>query len=144
MRILISIAILSGLFLNGCSGKIDDQRVNMRGGVGSDTLVSNYVTRPIGGAAAALLGRGLIVTDVATRRNDAGLLEIRISGKNESPGTKLFRYRVEWLDESNFVIETKTSVWLRLSVMEGMPYEIKAVAPRVNAVNFRIDTRKWE
>ena len=144
MRILISIAVLFVLFLNGCSGKIDDQRVNMRGGVGSDTLVSNYVTRPIGGAVAALLGRGLIVTDVSTRRNDAGLLEVRISGKNESPGTKLFRYRVEWLDESNFVIETKTSVWLRLSVMEGMPYEIKAVAPRANAVNFRIDTRKWE
>jgi len=144
MRILISIAVLFVLFLNGCSGKIDDPRVNTRGGVGSDTLVSNYVTRPIGGVAAILLGRGVIVTDVATRRNDAGLLEVRISGKNESAGTKRFRYRVEWLDESNFVIETKTSVWLRLSVMEGMPYEIKAVAPRANAVNFRIDTREWE
>ncbi len=121
-----------------------DPRVHLREEIRSDTLDSNIVTRPVAHAFSDLLGEGLEITEAVTRRNDAGLLELQVKGFNKSYRTKRFRYRVEWLDEGGFLIDTKTSVWLPMSAMGGSPFSFSAVAPRPQAVNFRMDTRKWE
>jgi len=127
----------------GCH-KQNDSRVHLREGVGSDTLGSNIVTRPVTRAFSDLIGEGIGVTQAVTRRNDGGFLELHVNGHNESYRTKRFRYRVEWLDADGLVIETKTSVWLPMSAMGNSPFSIKVVAPRTGAVDFRMDTRKWE
>ena len=131
------------VFSSGCQ-KQSDSRIHLREGVGSDTLGSNIVTKPIVHAFSALIGEGIEATDAVTRRNDAGFLELYVNGYNKSYQTKRFRYRVEWLDEDGIMIETKTSVWLPFSAMGKSPFSIKVVAPRLQAVNFRMDTRKWE
>jgi len=95
-------------------------------------------------AFSALVGDGIEITQAVTRRNDAGMLELQVDGYNSSYKTKRFRYRVEWLDEQGMLIQTKTSVWLPASAMGKSPFSLKAVAPRTEAVNFRMDTRKWE
>ena len=137
--------VLIGLivFASGCY-KHDDSRIILREGVGSDTAGSNIVTRPVTHAFSALIGEGIEVTNAVTRRNDAGFLELYVNGQNESYNTKRFRYKVEWLDEEGLMIETKTSVWLPFSATGKSPFTIKAVAPRTQAVNFRMNTRKWE
>ncbi len=131
------------VFSSGCQ-KQNDSRIHVREGVASDTLGSNIVTRPVVRAFSNLIGEGIEVTQAVTRRNDAGFLELYVNGHNKSYKTKRFRYRVEWLDADGLIIETKTSVWLPMSAMGESPFSIKAVAPRLQAENFRMDTRKWE
>lgn len=130
--------------LSGCGSKQNDSRIHVREGVASDTLGSNIVTRPVTHAFSALVGDGIEVTEAVMRRNDAGFLELYISGVNKSYNTKRFRYKVEWLDADGLIIGTKASTWLPMSAMGKSPFSFKVVAPRTNAVNFRIDTRKWE
>ena len=131
------------VFGSGCQ-KQTDSRIHVREGVASDTLGSNIVTRPVVRAFSDLIGEGIEVTQAVTRRNDAGFLELYVNGYNKSYRTKRFRYRVEWLDADGLIIETKTSVWLPMSAMGESPFSIKAIAPRQQAENFRMDTRKWE
>ncbi len=138
--LLIGIAVL----MISCQEQPRDSRVNLREGVGSDDIVDNIVTRPVAYAFSALIGEGIEVTQAVTKRNQAGFLELYINGHNRSQFTRKFQYRVEWLDENGLLIETKTSVWQRASAMGKSPFSLKVVAPRKEAVNFRMDTRKWE
>ncbi len=144
MKTITNILLLAvSLVIIGCS-KHHDSRIHVREGLGSDSLGSNIVTRPVAHAFSALVGDGIEITQAVTRRNDAGMLELQVDGYNSSYKTKRFRYRVEWLDEQGMLIQTKTSVWLPASAMGKSPFSLKAVAPRTEAVNFRMDTRKWE
>ena len=51
---------------------------------------------------------------------------------------------VEWLDKNGLLIQTKTSTWLPASATGKASFSIKAVAPRKEAVDYRMDTKKWE
>ena len=128
----------------GCHEQQQDSRIHLRQEVRSDSLVDNIVTRPVAHAFSALIGEGIEITEAVTRRNKAGLLELYVNGHNRSYQTKRFKYRVEWLDENGLLIQTKTSVWLRTSAMGKSPFSFKVVAPTPKAVNFRMDTKKWE
>ncbi len=141
MRTLMLGSVVLMIIGTGCS-QPTDPRVHLREEVRSDSLGSNIVTRPVAHAFSDLIGEGLAITNAVTRRNDAGLLELQVNGFNQSYRTKRFQYRVEWLDADGFVIDTKTSVWLDCSAMGNSPFSIKAVAPRPEAVDFRMDTRK--
>jgi len=141
MKKLIAVYFAGIVLLSGCY-KPYDEKVHMRTDVRSDTIENNIVTKPVAGAVSALIGQGLVVNDIIKKRDAAGLLEIQVSGRNESPFTKRFRYKVEWLDEGGTVIQNKTSVWLLMSAIGNSPYSFKAVAPTPAAVDFRVDTRK--
>ncbi len=129
--------------ITGCSEQ-HDSRIHLREEVRSDSLIDNIVTRPVAHAFSALIGEGIEITEAVTKRNDAGFLELHVNGYNRSYQTRRFKYRVEWLDEDGLLIQSKTSVWLRTSAMGKSPFSFKAVAPTPKAVNFRMDTRKWE
>ena len=129
--------------ITGCSEQ-HDSRIHLREDVKSDSLISNIVTRPVVHAFSALIGESIEITEAVTKRNDAGFLELHVNGYNRSYKTKRFRYRVEWLDEDGLLIQSKTSVWLPASAMGKSPFSLKAVAPTPKAVNFRMDTKKWE
>ena len=119
-------------------------KIHLRADVKSDNLVDNIVTRPVAYAFSALIGEGIKVDQAVMRRTKGGVLELNINGHNESQFTKKFQYRVEWLDQDGQLIQTKTSVWQRMSAMGKSTFSFKVVAPRPEAVNFRMDTRKWE
>lgn len=139
-NILLFVIIVA---LTGCYEE-RDSRIHLREEVGSDSLGDNIVTRPVVHAFSALIGEGIEITEAVTFRNDAGFLELHVNGYNRSYGTKRFRYRVEWLDENGLLIQSKTSVWLPASAMGKSPFSLKVVAPRAEAVSFRMDTKKWE
>lgn len=144
MKQLGLILIVGTLLISGCSSHKNDPRIHVREGVASDTLGSNIVTRPVTHAFSALAGDGIEITEAVTRRNDAGFLELYVTGVNKSYNTKRFRYRVEWLDADGLLIETKATTWLQMSATGKNTFSFKVTAPRTNAVDFRMDTRKWE
>ena len=82
----VILIVLAGLIC-GCAKK-QDPRINLREGVGSDTLGSNIVTKPVMHAFSALMGDGIEATEAVTRRNDAGFLELYVTGYN-----KIIRYK---------------------------------------------------
>ena len=98
MKRLGLIFMMLAVICCGCPRSKDD-RVYVRDEVGSDSLISNVVTRPVTNAFSALIGEGIEIRKATTRRNDAGFLEVYVEGYNRAPGTKRFRYKVDWLDE---------------------------------------------
>lgn len=145
MKNLIILCVMLMLFGVGCGPKSKDDRVYVRSGLSGSSLGNNIITKPIRGVFEWLTGAGIVIDEaVINRNNNAGLAQIFITGHNKSSKTKKFRYKVEWLDADGLVIETRASVWQPMSAMGKSAFQIKAVAPRAEAVNFRMDTRKWE
>ncbi len=120
------------------------EKIHIREGIRSDDLASNIVTRPVAHAFSALIGEGIEIDEAILMNNDSGFLELNINGHNRSYSTKRFRYKIEWLDANGLMIPTQTSTWLPASAMGKSSFSLKAVAPRVEAVDFRMDTKKWE
>jgi uncharacterized protein YcfL len=126
----------------GCSKPSKDARVNLQPGVGSDTLGSNIVIRPVTNAFNVLTGEGIEVREAVTKRNEAGMLELYVLGYNDSVLVRRFQYKVEWVDKEGLPVDTKTSTWLPMSASPKTTFSIKVVAPRAEAVDFKMDTRK--
>ena len=140
--VIMLIALM--ILVYGCGQQQQDPRIKLQEGVASDTLGSNIVTKPVQHAFSALIGERIEVTRAVTRRNDAGFLELHVEGYNNSYNTERFQYRVEWLDDDGIVIGTKTTTWLPASAAGKSTFTITATAPRVEAVDFRMNTRNQE
>lgn len=140
--LLLSFFIVSAVLLNGCNKEYKDKRVNLAAGVKSDDLVNNALTRPVYAAFNLLAGEGIDLKDVKVFTNDAGFMEIQVTGFNRSVATKLFDYKVEWLDKNGVVIDSKASVWQTVSAKLRNTFSFKNIAPSRDAVNFRMNTRK--
>ena len=133
--------LLITVSLSACY-KAHDERVNVRPGVRSDDLGTNVITKPAKGALSALAGEGIEIRDVKQFKNEAGFLVVQVTGYNAAMYTKRFKYKFEWLDANGVVLETKTSTWLPASVTAKTIFAFKGVAPRRQAENFRVITRK--
>ena len=136
------IVCIAALVLGGCASKSSDERINMGKGVNSDTLTDNIITRPFALVISALLGQGVDITEVIESRTPEGYLDVQMKGYNKAHGIQRFDYRVEWLDSNGMVIPTKTSVWIPVSAMGKSEVTFRFIAPRKEAVDFRINTRK--
>ena len=139
--LLVVVFFAAAVVLSGCY-EPHDARVNMAEEVRSDSIGSNLVIRPIAGALSALLGEGIEIKDVRTYRNDAGIMVLQVSGYNKATSVRRFDYKVEWLDEGGFVIESQASKWLPMSSRPKSSFSFSAVAPSKDVADFKIDTRK--
>ena len=137
--LIICAAVLAA---GGCASQSSDPRINMGQGVGGDTLGDNIITRPFAYVISALLGEGIEITEVIENRTPQGFLDVQMRGYNKAYGIKRFEYRVEWLDENRMVIPTKNSRWIPVSAMGKAEVTFRFIAPRKEAVDFRITTRK--
>jgi len=140
-KILNTVLVLAVIYGPGCY-KAHDERVNVQEGIRSDSLESNILTRPVWQAFSVLIGEGIDIKDVNIRTNEAGFMELQVTGQNRSYDTRRFQYKVEWLDKDGQVIDSKTAVWLPVSALSKATVTIKSVAPSKDAVNFRMNTRK--
>ena len=131
-----------GLAMLGCGRPSQDPRVHVAGGVGSDTAADNIILRPLGQAFSALLGEGIEVYETTLRRTPEGFLEVQVRGYNRAHHLRRFDYRVEWQDADGMVIPSKTAVWQHKSVQPKSNFTIRSIAPRTDAVDFRMNTRK--
>jgi hypothetical protein len=126
---------------SGCTSS-EDKRVNVAVGVKSDNVANNMLTRPFYGAYSLLAGEGIDIKDVKTWRNNAGFMELQVSGHNRAVYTKQFEYRVEWVNDKGVRIEAQQTVWLRVSAKAMSDFSFTATAPSKDAVDFKINTRK--
>lgn len=130
-----------GWVLCGCGNPSSDPRVNVADQVGSDSPGSNIILRPVGQAFSALLGEGIEVNETTLRTTAQGYKEIQIRGYNRAHNIRRFDYMVEWLDAGGMVIPSKTAVWQPKSVQPKSVFTIRSVAPRKDAIDFRMNTR---
>ena len=126
----------------GCNEK--DSDINLRTGVRNDSLTNNTVVTPVAFACSALLGEGVAVDETSKKVNDDELLEFYVKGHNNSQFTKRFWYRPKWIDADGMTIQSRTSVWMPMSVTGKSKFNFKVVAPTTKAVNVKMDTKKWE
>lgn len=140
----IMLIVMMFLF-SGCGNKQQqDSRVKLQEGVASDTLGSNIITKPLAHIYSAITGERIEFTNAALRRNSADILELQVEFYNRSYNTERFQYRIEWIDASGFVINSKTNVWLNTSVKGKSNGTITAFAPNESAVDFKMNTRDQE
>jgi uncharacterized protein YcfL len=137
---LKSLLVLVACGLFGCAN--EDKRVIMAEGVRSDDLATNIVTKPIIHAFSAIIGEGVEIDRAVTYTNKDGFMQLEVAGHNRAFNPIRFEYKVEWLDKNGMVIDSATNKWLLTSAPAKAPFAIKAVAPRTDAVDFRMNTRK--
>ena len=138
LKILLVVIIIAQI---GCY-KPHDEKVNVSDGIRSNNHGTNLVAQSAEGALSALAGEGIEIKDVKQFKNEAGFLEVHVTGYNAAMYTKRFEYKVEWLDANGVVLETKTSVWLPASAKAKSIFAFKQISPRRQAENFRMITRK--
>ena len=138
---LLLFFVISAVIVSSC-GETKDKRIKLDSGVKSDNLENNYLTRPVYGAFSLLIGEGIDLRDVKVFTNDAGFMEIQVTGYNRAVYTKRFDYKVEWLDKNGVVVDSKASVWFPVSAKSRTTFSFKNVAPSKNSVDFRMNTRK--
>ena len=139
---LLMLVVIGMVFLAGCASKPADDRINMGKGVGGDTFGDSLLVRPFARVISALLGEGIEITEVIEARTPEGFLDVQMRGYNKAYSAKRFEYRVEWLDAAGMTIPTKTSVWRSCSALGKSEVSFRFIAPRKEAVDFRLNTRK--
>ena len=141
MKLTLYVLLLTtALCLAGCQQQ--EKGVILHEGVASDNVASNIVTQPIILAFSAIIGEGIEIDRAVTYVNKDGFMELEVAGHNRSFNTRRVEYKVEWLDKSGMVIDSVTNKWMLTSAAGKSPFTIKAVAPRTDAVDFRMNTRK--
>jgi hypothetical protein len=138
--LLLLFAVLAAILV-GC-GETKDERISLDTGVKSDNLANNALTRPVAGAFSLLIGEGIDLKDVRVAPNNAGFMQINVTGYNRAVYTKRFDYKVDWLDQNGAAIDSKASVWQTVSAKSRTTFSFKNVAPSKDAVDFRMNTRK--
>lgn len=120
----VLIFFLSLFFLSGCvTVRPVDPRVR---------IIDNFLASDIS------------ITQVSSVRDKGGLLEIQVTGVNNTSYYKKLQYRIEWLDQNGLVIPTILSRWTGFPAFENTEFRFKAVAPKPTATDFRILIRKGD
>jgi uncharacterized protein YcfL len=141
MRLMLkSLLVLMTIGLFSCQQQ--HGRVIMAEDVRSDDLGTNIVTKPIIHAFSWIIGEGVEIDRAVTFVNKDGFMQLEVAGHNRAFNPIRFEYKVEWLDKNGMVIDSATNKWLLTSAPAKAPFAIKAVAPRTDAVDFRMNTRK--
>jgi uncharacterized protein YcfL len=141
MRLMLkSLLVLMTVGLFSCQQQ--HSKVIMAEDVRSDDLGTNIVTKPIIHAFSWIIGEGVEIDRAVTFVNKDGFMQLEVAGHNRAFNPIRFEYKVEWLDKNGMVIDSATNKWLLTSAPAKAPFAIKAVAPRTDAVDFRMNTRK--
>lgn len=86
----------------------------------------------------------LDIENITAERNHEGLLEVNISGANDTSKYFKSEYRIIWLDKKGAPLDTILSNWTPFPVYEDAEFYITAVAPHPRAVDFKIVIRRKE
>ena len=89
-----------------------------------------------------LLNQNISITEVLSRINKGGFLEVQVTGFNRASSYKKLEYRIEWFDTNGFEIKTILSGWTHIPAYKNSEFRFKAVAPKSSASNFRVLIRK--
>jgi len=108
-------------------------------------LTGCVTTRPVDPRITIIdtfLTTDITITDVSSIVNNGGLIEIQVTGTNQTSFYKKFEYKINWLDQNGLIIPTILSRWTMFPAYEKSEFRFKAVAPKTTATDFRILIRK--
>jgi len=88
------------------------------------------------------LASEISVTELKTLTNKGGLMEVQLTGVNNTSSYKKLEYRIEWLDKNGFLIKTVMSRWTNFPAYGNTKFGFRAVAPTTAATDFRIKIRE--
>lgn len=111
------IFLLSVFLLSGCVKKVKDPNFTVEDSGIYDTL--EFV-------------------DMVKRTKEDGFLEIQAVFKNYTNSNKTVAYKVDWYDNDGFLIDTIMSKWKVVEVEAKRNFVLKAVAPSIKAVDYKI------
>lgn len=90
----------------------------------------------------SFLDNEITITRIKSLINTGGLMEVELTGLNNSSSYKKLEYRIEWFDNNGFSIDTVMSRWTDFPAYGNSEFRFRAVAPKAAAVDFRIRIRE--
>ena len=90
----------------------------------------------------SFLAYEISITEVKALTNKGGLMEVQLTGVNNTSSYKKLEYRIEWLDKNGFLIETVMSRWTDFPAYGNSEFGFRAVSPATAATDFRIKIRE--
>jgi len=92
----------------------------------------------------AIIRSEIKVTELTTRFNSGGFLEVQVTGINKASGYRDLEYKIDWIDRDGFVIKTILSRWTAFPAYANATFSLTGVAPKTSTSDFRITIRKKE
>ena len=89
-----------------------------------------------------LLASEISINNVSAVVNNGGFLVIQVNGVNKTSFYKKLEYKIKWLDQNGFIIQSILSRWTRFPAFENTEFKFKAVAPKPTVTDFRILIRR--
>ena len=108
-------------------------------------LASCATTRPLDPRVAIIddyLSREIEIINVLENENNAGFMEIQVSGYNQTSFYKKLEYKIDWFDQNGFAIPTILSRWTMFPAYGNTEFRFKAIAPKKTASDFRVLIRE--
>ena len=121
------------------SDKLKDSGDNEMAGIGDGTIhhADGKVT-----IIDSFLAYDISITEVKTRTNTGGLMEVQVTGVNDASSYKKLAYQVDWFDKNGFSINTVLSRWTDFPAYGNSQFGFRAVGPTKAANDFRIKIRE--
>jgi len=90
----------------------------------------------------SFLAYEISITEIKILTNKGGLMEVQLTGVNNTSSYKKLEYRIEWFDNNGFLIDTVMSRWTDFPAYGDSEFGFRAVAPKAAATDFRIKIRE--
>jgi uncharacterized protein YcfL len=82
------------------------------------------------------------VIDIKGKKQSDGFMKTQITGENNSDNYMQLEYKIVWLDEDGFVIDSIFSNWKTVSAEPKQNFYITNVSPNDNADDFKLYIRQ--
>lgn len=84
------------------------------------------------------LNSGVAFESLIDDVNSGGFTEVQLSGRSTSNTVSKIEYRVDWFDSRGMEIKSILSRWNKKTLVNNMPFQIRAVSPRTDISSFQI------
>jgi len=90
----------------------------------------------------SFLDNEMSITEIKSLINAGGLMEVQLTGVNNTSFYKTLEYKIKWLDNNGLLIDTVMSRWTDFPAYGNSEFGFRAVAPKAAAADFRIMIRE--
>jgi len=117
------VSVFIGMLLSGCNTtpKPKDPIVKV-----IDSCSNNY----------------LVINDIKGRIKDNGFMQAQVIGENLTNGYFKIEYKIVWLDENGFAIDSILSNYTTTPAYPNQPFYINLTSPNTKAKSFRFYLKK--
>jgi len=99
---------------------------------------SSKVVKVVGSCSS----RYISIEDIKGRIKENGFMEAQITGENLTNDYTRVAYKIAWLDENGFTIDTILSNWSSVPADAKQPFYIHLTSPNTKAKSFRLYIKK--